>query len=187
MKNHSFVRLCLAFFAAVAPLEAWAVVQGTLGPTSTFIINLQVEVSRRVRVFRLTDINLGTFDFSQPSVSGQDVFCIHDSGAAFPGYTYNVTFDGTNNPGSFELISGGNTIPYQVEFDDTNTGSGLTAVTAGVPLTGNSNASVNTGNCTPTGAADNATVRVTVLRADASGSPDGSYSDVLSVTVAPDP
>ena len=175
-----------AIAGAWAAPQAYAVVQGTLGPTSTFIINLEIEILRRVRVFRLTNINLGKFDFSQPSQSGQDLFCVHDSGAG-GGYTYNITFDGMNTPGSFELNNAGNTIEYQVEFDDTNTGAGLVTATAGVPITGNTNASINTGNCTPTGAADNAMVRVTVLNSAASGSPAGTYTDVLSVTVAPDP
>ncbi len=182
----AFILLFSALLGNMAAPYAGAVVQGTLGATSTFIINLEVEIFRRVRVFRLTDINLGTFDFSQPAQSAQDLFCVHDSGAA-SGYTYNITFNGTNTPGAFELDSAGNTIAYEVEFDDTNTGSGLVPVMAGVPISGNTNPSPNTGNCTPTGAADNAMVRVTVLNSAATGAPAGSYSDILSITVAPDP
>lgn len=175
----------LVVVPALATQWAWAAIQGTLGATSTLTINVEIEVGREVRVFGLDPIDLGTFDFSLSQVQGSDTFCVYDNGAAFS-QTYIITFTSTNNPGNFELASGGNTIDYQVEYDDSQTGTNFRGAASGGPITGNVNGSTGDVNCSSVGG-DNGNVRVTVLAANAGSAPNGIYTDTLSILVSPDP
>lgn len=176
---------CLTLLPMLAAQWVWAAVQGTLGPSSTMTLNVEIEIGREVRVFRLDPINLGVFDFNTAQTQGNDTFCVYDNGAAFPGMTYAISFNGTSTPGSFNLASGGNTIPYQVEYDDSQSGSNFRIAAPGVPLTGNINGSTGSGGCGSVGG-NNGNVRITVTNAAAGGSPSGIYTDTLSILVEPD-
>ena len=160
---------------------AAAVTQGLLGPTSTAIMDMTVTVARAVRVTHLSDLNLGTFAGS--TVQQTDTLCVFDNGDSTH---YNVTIDGTNTPGHFNLKYAGSQIPYYVEYDDTGAGTNYQSVSAGMTLLNQSNAAFPDDNCLTAGS-DNAGLRVTVYPADVSGSPSGTYIDTLNITIAPAP
>lgn len=166
--------------------HAAAIVQGTLGTTSTMIINVQIQINREVRIFGINTIGLGAFDFDQPQTQGESSFCVHDSGASFgAGFTYSITFTGANNPGAFVLQAGGNTIAYSVAYDDSLSGTNFRPVSPGVALTGNLNAAPSAISCIGVGG-ENGRTRITVLRADALGAPNNTYTDTLSILITPD-
>ena len=182
----TFFILALTVMASAASATwVWAVTQGTLGPSSTLTMNFEIEIGREVRVFNLDSVDLGVFDFNNAQIQNNETFCVYDNGAAFTGMTYRITFDSANTPGVFELVNGANTIAYQVEYDDSQTSSNFRTASPGSPITGNVNGSTGDTDCTSVGG-DNGNVRITVNRTDAQGSPDGVYSDTISVLVEPE-
>lgn len=181
MLTNVYFRLwCGALACCGGAFTALAATQGALDTTSTLTFQLQVVVAYTAKIQDLDDINLGVWT-NQAQLQASDQVCVFISGGA----NYAITFDGTNQPGSFTLNNGaGGTVPYEVAYDDTGAGSNYQVVTATTPLSGQTNAS-GTENCS---GGLNGTIRITTTKADmAAAGQSGSYADTLSVSVTPDP
>jgi spore coat protein U-like protein len=91
---------------------------------------------------------------------------------------YNVTIDSAN--GGFRLMDGTEEIPYGLTWS-ANGGTAAT-VADGTAITGLAGNSTSL-DC---GSGTNATFEVTVASADFNSAVPGSYSDTLTLTVAPE-
>ena len=108
--------------------------QGTLGATSTGIINISASVPNRARITGLSDVSFTNQDPAVAASNAQSV-CVW-SNTATKGYT--ITASGSGTSSAFTLTNGTGTVPYSVEWAATGgqtSGSGLTAGTASSTLT----------------------------------------------------
>jgi hypothetical protein len=113
---------------------AAAPTQGTLGATSTGIINISASVPNRARISGLTDVAFTNQDPATAASNAQDV-CVW-SNTATKGYT--ITASGSGTASAFTLSNGSATVPYSVEWASTSgqtSGTALTAGTASSSLT----------------------------------------------------
>jgi len=177
LKNSLFATTLLACGIA-GVTAAVAVTQGSAGATSTGTSQLSLVINNKLNVTNLADTALGTY--SGADMTGSDSICVYYNQTA----SYKITFDGTNTPGTFVLDDGSsNTIPYTISYDD---GGGASAITAATALTGQSTGGNTTDDDCVTATADNGTVAYTVLATDITGNPNGTYTDTVQITVAPD-
>lgn len=153
---------------------------GTPGMSSTGTMQLQVNVPNIIVLSNVADPAPADFD-GHTDVIFTDSVCVGSNGAT----AYSITATSNVNPTSFELsdtgTGGGTTVPYNVAWaNSTGAGSG-TALTSSVTQDFLSGPVDNIG-CT---GGTNATVLITVPAASLQLVPAASYTDVLSLTVAP--
>lgn len=127
-------KLVLAAAAAALVLGAGAAkaaTDGQMGSTSTATLEIQMQVPTLVRIWKVQDIDLGSWDGTP--VSGSSVACVF-SNVAGPGVRYHLTATGSGAGGAFTIAEpGSETIPYVVEWVQNtvdNSGSVLTSGTA---------------------------------------------------------
>ena len=166
----------LALFATASC--AFAVTQGTFGNTSTGVVDLDISVSASVRISGLSDMDLGTWS-GDGDMSGSQTVCAFAS----PGVDYTITFDGGNQPGNYVLENGmGSEIQFDLYYAPNNTGSGYQLTTPTNALVGQTGASDST-DCL---SGETGSIQVVVSEAALASMPSGTYSETISVTLAPD-
>lgn len=101
--------------------------QGTLGSTSTGVVNISASVASKVQISNLSDVTFTTIDPGTAASNAQNV-CVF-SNTATKGYNIKATGSGASS--AFTLASAALTVPYTVEWANT------TAQTSGSPLTAN--------------------------------------------------
>ena len=185
MKNTLFATSMLVAGAAGVTTAYAATVDGSLGPTSTGTLDIQLEVQNEMLLSLLDTIDMGVFGGGD--MSGTDDVCVYFNQAATA--DYQVTVDSTDTPGTFELENGGGTtIPYTLTWDDEN--AGAQALTAGTPLVAlDDQANVTNDDCAsaPVSDGSNATIASNVLAADIVAAGDnGIYQEEVSILVEPD-
>ena len=153
-------------------------VDGTPGATSTGTMQIQVTVPQIVVIRNIQDPNTGTFD-GTTDVSLNDNVCV-GSNTANNGYS--ITATSTNGAGgNFQLNGATDTVLYNVAWADQAGQTSGTALTSGtVQNFANPTAGSNIA-C----AADNATVVITVPAANLQAVTADTYTDTLTLTVAP--
>ena len=174
-------KVALGGALVAATIGAQAATQGTTGSTSTGTVDIQLLINGAVRISNLDNLDLGTFSGTGP-MTDSDTACVYSNGAT--GYTVTATSSAPNTtPGAFVLAdaAGTNTIPYTVAFDDLSGGGATTLGYNSASSMGN--ARTIDDNCF--GVADNASVQVDVAAVDASAVPQGTYTSVLTLVVAP--
>lgn len=144
---------------------------------NSFTLTLNLTIDSLIQVSGLNDL-LFPFYTGTGNLLQTDTFCIYRNSAG----TYQVTFSGSGTGGAFSLSNGVQELPYQLTFND---GTGAIAVTAGTALTGRQNVFTANQSC-DLGAADNATLEVTLLQADLNNAGNGNYSGILTLMVAPE-
>ncbi len=174
-----FPRGLVAGLAVAAALTAPvnlsnAATDGSLGPTSTGTLNINLTIPQHVRISRLDDIIL-VWDLVTDPLLGTDAMCVYSSTR-----NYVITATGSGAANAFTVTDGTNTIAYTVAWTDDN-GPANQAMLSGVPLVGQS-ASTNSVNCNN---GDNSTVRVSFTAANMTAGPSGVYTGVLTLLVAP--
>lgn len=127
-----------------------------------------------VQITGFSNMSFGSWGGTGDMVLTNDL-CVYNSVDA----NYRITASGSG--GSFQLVSGGNSIPYAVEFK--KSGGSYSALTHGssAAFNGANTASVNCGGST------NSTLRVTVTQAALDTAHAGSYGATLTVLVEPGP
>jgi hypothetical protein len=137
-----------------------------------------------VRITGLSDVPFGTIsNFAVDSVQSQSV-CIYAKGTADG---YRVTAIGSGSGGAYDLSSGSNTLPYEVQWSDTTGQSSGSQLLANQPLAG-----LHTGE--GPGAKDDCSKGppttaslIIILRSAALGAAaSGTYGGTLTLLVAPD-
>lgn len=177
MKKHLLLASTVIAGGVMGLTAAYAVTQGTEGPTSAGDFEVQLEIDNEVKISNLADIDMGVYD-------GADLTAVQDVCVYFnQDAPYSVVLDSNDTPGTFELEIGGETIPYTVEYADSD--GTFEAVTAGTPLTGLNTATNTTDDDCVTNA-DNAQIQVSALEADITGNPNGVYVETIDITVSPD-
>lgn len=166
----------IALSTAIAAGGAFAATQGSLGLSSTGSVDITLSIPDSVRIQNLVDIPLGQAD-GVNALSGSSPACVFRNGASG---NYQITASGSGAANAFTLASGGNTIAYTATYDD---GSGASALTTGVALTGQTGADNASQDCS-TGANNNGTIAVSVSAAAQNGAAVGNYSGTLTLTVA---
>ncbi len=177
MKN----RILIAVIAALGTFSAgiFAATQGSVDETgSTGTLDITLTVDPLVMVSGLSDITLQTVndDDLQGVVNTVCVYSNTSSG-------YLVTASSANETGTtFRLKDGGtNYIPYTVTWNDDNDDL---ALDEGVQSEAQTNANSTTTDCS-SGDGSNASITVDVTGANILLVPSGTYTDTLTIIVAP--
>lgn len=164
---------------ALAAGGAFAATDGTIGGTSSGTATISIGKGAQVRISGLTDVSYGTVT-SNPGKEFRDV-CIYSTAGP-----YQITADGLNvSGGNFRLANGSNTefVNYVVQWSDSAAGTSGDTLTPGTPLTAQANASTTDPNC---GGGVNARFFIDPNDGQYNNAPPGTYTDVLTLTVAPD-
>ena len=169
MKN---VRLALIASVFAVSGTALAASDGTLGTSSTGTSVVTIIKENAVQISNVNDLDLGTHaTLSADAVLSDDV-CIFSSTVG-----YNVTATSAN--GAFNLADGANTIAYSVTWTVGVTTAPMVYNTAITGLSGD-NTSLTCSTST------NATFEATVASADFNAANPGTYTDTLTLLVAPE-
>lgn len=150
-------------------------------PRQTVRVAIEVEIPTQVVSTGLGTLDLGNWDgISAPTTS--DSFCIGSNDTAIAPIDVTIS---SNNPGpgsEFRLQAAGNHIRYAMTFTAPGTGAAITSSPAspisGATWTVRSDESLN---CN----AEDFNIQVAPVLGDIQAATSGSYSDVLTVTVAP--
>ena len=168
--------LAVATFATFAAGNAFAEIQGTLGPTSQGSIDITLTIDPLVQISALDDIDLGNYT-GAANMTGADDLCVYSNTGA-----YQITATGNGAGLAFHLIGTSATVPYTVEWADAAGAGTGDALTTNTPLTGQSG-TITTPNCD---GGNNARVIVTANSTDIAPAPAGNYVGVLTLVVAPE-
>jgi hypothetical protein len=88
---------------------------------------------KKVRITGLSDVAFGTIaNLGIDDVGSQSV-CIYSATAT---NGYNVTANGTGSGGAFQLASGANSLPFDVQWNSSSGQTNGTQLSPNVPLTG---------------------------------------------------
>ena len=153
--------------------SAHAATDGNLGATSVGTSDVTLIKDEAVQITNVANLDLGTFNTVAADISASDDVCVFNSTA-----TYNVTVDSVN--GAFQLNDGGaNDISYAVTWEDS------TGVV--IPVVYNTTIPGMVGDRTSTtcNGTDNATFAVSVSAVDFNTAAPGTYTDTLTLTIAP--
>ena len=157
---------------------AFAATDGSLGATSTGQVDLDLEVLESVQITALDDINFGSYGGANSGDINQgDAYCVYVSG----GEDYTIT--PTSSNGDFNLVGATNSdeIAYTVKFAGASTGAASQAAvaynTASATFTGD--------DATDCGAANNASIDVSITEAAIRAVSADDYSDTLVLLVNP--
>lgn len=172
--------LTAALVCGMTAGQAIAATDGSLGTTSTGIINISASVPNRARITGLSDVSFANQNPSTAASNAQNV-CVW-SNTATKGYTITATGSGTAS--AFTLTNGTGTVPYSVQWaasKDQTSGSALTAGTASSSLI--STATQQTCSSGPTASAS---LIVGIATTDLGGMTAGSnYTGTLTLLVTP--
>jgi hypothetical protein len=147
--------------------------------TSSKNFSATLNVAPIVRIDGLANVSLGTYS-GGGDINVEESFCVY-SNSDTAAYDVTITSPNQDISGDFFLLNGAATdlVAYTLYFKDNLTpGVGTQVLTA--PIAGAGNNSAN--DC---GGSDNAKISVNVLDGDMSVVPSDSYSDTLTVLVAP--
>jgi hypothetical protein len=135
----------------------------------------------RVRISALSDVSFGIItNFAADSVRSESL-CLYAKSP--PLDQYRITASGSGPGGSFELSSGSDSLPYEVQWNDVAGQSGGAPLVANQPLTGQqSTASID--DCSK-GAATSASLLVVLRSAAVAAASSGTYTGTLTLLVAP--
>lgn len=169
--------------AAAGSAQA-APTQGSLGATSTGVVNITASVQARAQISGLTDISFANIDPGATSTQKQND-CVW-SNTATKGYT--ITASGNSGTGSgtaFLLASGTlNPVPYSVSWAGSSGASSGTALTTGAASTAFT--STATQPTCSSGAATTSTLFVSIAGSDLQTmTAAASYTGTLTLLVTP--
>ncbi|MAM71169.1 MAG: hypothetical protein CMP91_08515 [Gammaproteobacteria bacterium] len=157
---------------------ALASTDGSLGSTSTGQIDLDLEVLDSVEINELDDIDFGQYGGGDSGdINDGDAYCVYVNG----GGDYNIT--PTSSNGEFKLVgdSSADEIAYTVKFAGAATGaSSESAVAYNSP-----SATFQGSSARDCGAANNASVDVSIAESEIRAASTDTYADTLILLVSP--
>ncbi len=176
-----FAKISLAVAAFAVSGITFAATNGTPGPTSTGSSVVTIIKQDAVQITKVDDLNFANPGFLSTAARLSDDVCVFSTTTG-----YNVTLTSLNGAaGAFALSDGTNSFPYAVAWGTTGFAAGAgSPVTAGTALTGQTGDNVNP-DCGGA-AATNAAFDVTIAAADYNAAPTGTYTDTLTMVVAPE-
>ncbi len=176
MEMNKLVKGLILAGAMVAGGSAMAATQGTLGGTSQGDIDIDVTVGDQIQITALQDItgsHVPGNDFT-----GSSEACVYTNN---PTGNYDVTMT-SSNPGAgnvFQLSDGSTTVEYTISYDD---GNSTAAMLSGQVNTTFDNADTASTTC---GGTPQSSIDITVPAANLDVVGAGTYSDVVTILVAP--
>lgn len=142
----------------------------------------QASAADKVRISSLSDLSFGIItNFAADSVRSQSL-CLYAKSP--PLDQYRITASGSGPGGSFELDSGSDTLPYEVQWSDIAGQSGGAPLVANQALSGQQG-TASTDDCSR-GAATTASLVVVIRSAAVSAASSGTYTGILTLLVAPE-
>ncbi|MBM3618487.1 MAG: hypothetical protein FJX23_08095 [Alphaproteobacteria bacterium] len=136
-----------------------------------------------MRVYSVSDLNLGTWSMGDPAVSAHINLCMY-SYDLLPITGYAIT---VSSVGGYNLKSGPRNIPYSLTWDDGGAGnlgaSGGAALTNGVKKTGLLRANILDSTCTLSG--PNARLNLKITQAAMTAALAGTYTGIITILVTP--
>lgn len=169
--------LCILGLAFCGLLAAGSVqAGGGMQETSAGNVDISVVIGGRVRIFRVTDIDLSTYPGTGDLI-GDSQLCVYrnDSGL------YNITISSDYADGStFRVANGTNFISYSVDFSD-DQGNQFVDVASGARLSGLVGHTFSPG-CQ---GRNNASLDVRFSEGALQDAAPGSYQDVITLLVEP--
>ena len=154
--------------------------QGTLGATSTGVINISASVPNRARITGLSDVAFTNQDPNTAASNAQNV-CVWSNTAT---KAYTITASGSGTASAFTLTNGTGTVPYSVAWAASSgqtSGSALVAGTASGSLT-----SAATQQTCASGPTASASLIVGIATTDLGAMTAGSsYTGTLTLLVTP--
>lgn len=157
---------------------AMAATDGSLGSTSTGNIAIDLEILDSVEISALNDIDFGQYGGTDTgALNAGDAFCVYRNGG--DGYTITPT----SNNGKFSLVgdTGADEIDYTVKLAGAATGADSAAA-----VTYNSASATFTGSdARDCGAANNASVDISITEAELRAASTDTYADTLILLVSP--
>jgi hypothetical protein len=136
--------------------------------------------AQSVRINKLADFAFGSITNFSIDQRRRRSICVFTTPL---GTRYRVTATGSGAGGAFTLVSGGSTMPYEVEWAAASGQTTGTALTSGVALTNlSTNATVS--GCT-SGPATSASLIAILRSATVSAARSGSYRGTLTLLIAP--
>ncbi len=135
----------------------------------------------KARITGLTDVAFGTIaNISVDAIQSQSI-CIYSNSVT---NGYNVTASGTGPGGNFQLLSGAQSMPFEVQWSAASGQSSGTQLSPNVPLTGQTS-SANQQSCNA-GPPSSASL-IVILRSSALSSVTaGTYNGTLTLVVGPE-
>ncbi len=163
--------------AFIAAGSVMAATQGTLGTSSTGTVDISVGVGDQIQISGLVDIT-GPY-VPGSNFTGNTTACVYRNGGSG---LFEVTITSLNGAGAiFRLDDAGTTVDYDVTFNDSVSG----AVDMDNAVLDNASFT-NANTLSPTcGGAPQSTIAITVLDADLAAVVSGTYTDTLTILVAP--
>ena len=154
---------------------------GSQGANSTGTSEVFLAIGDVIRIWGMQDFDFGNWVSGNLNRS-RNIRVNVNYGTNDATRTYQVTGVGDHVSGNFLLENiAGDTLAYQVWFNDQTGGVGRVPLTAGVTLTGQSGAEFPL-----TRAARSANIRIRILETNLALAPDGEYTGHLVVTVQPE-
>jgi hypothetical protein len=182
MKHSNSFAAVLGAAATMIGGSAYAApTQGTLGATSTGVVNLSATVPNKVQITGLSDVTLSNLDPSAAASSAQNVCVWSNTGTK----GYNIKATGSGTSGAFTLANSTFTVPYSVEWSGSSGATSGMALTAATVKTGFTSTAVD-----PTCASAPTTSASLILKftaADLQSMRGGqAYTGSLTLLVAPE-
>lgn len=136
----------------------------------------------RARISALADVSFGAItNFGADLVRSQSI-CVYSKSP--PLDQYRVTASGSGSGGAFELSSGSDTLPYEVQWGQSAGQSTGAPLVANQPLTGQQNTAA-ADDCSK-GAAATASLVLVLRSAALLTATSGNYTGTLTLVVAPE-
>ena len=193
MKNSFFKTLnatvaatAIAASSILSSTAAFAATDGTLGATSTGVVNLSVTKSTVAQISGLSDITLASYILGDGNQSLNTTACVYSSTS---GGNYTVLADGSGASNAFTVVDGSaHTIAYSVVWNSAGVGSladsgtTLTAHTTSATL---HNAATDSVTCAGSSPGPTAQINVHILGTALDAAPAGTYTGTLTLLVTP--
>lgn len=136
----------------------------------------------KVRITGLSDVSFGTITgFAMDSVRSQSI-CVYSKSP--PADNYRVTASGSGSGGAFDLSSGSNTLPYEVQWSDTSGQTSGSQLAPNQALTAQ-HSTAQKDDCT-NGPATTASLIIILRSGAVAGAIAGSYTGSLTLVIAPE-
>lgn len=136
----------------------------------------------RARISALSDVSFGVItNFAADSVRNESL-CLYSKSP--PSDRYRITASGSGSGGAFELNSGSDTLPYEVEWSDAAGQATGTSLLPNQPLTAQQN-TAGIDDCSK-GPATTASLVIVLRSAAITSATSGNYTGTLSLLVAPE-
>lgn len=147
--------------------------------TAVALTSAVPSAAQQVRIRQLNDLSFGTLAVAPVDRVMTDNLCVYST-TATGGYT--IVARGSGSSSAFTLASGGNVLPYEVQWAFASGQTAGTALSPNVALTG---VTSNRSNPTCNGLSLTASLIVIIRSAAQGAARAGNYTGTLTLLVAP--